>query len=128
MKYKTLFRLALKLVGVVFILLGAEQFVTMGFLWAFAVLSGESAGVALGSFYVILPSILLRIGGGSYLLFGAKWIVDKAIPSNRPYCPNCGYDLTGAVSKRCTECGTPFRAEDVRPPCVDDGSPQEPDA
>ncbi|MGB7157408.1 MAG: hypothetical protein WBD40_05045 [Tepidisphaeraceae bacterium] len=34
----------------------------------------------------------------------------KAIPGNRPYCHECGYDLTNAVGHVCVECGTPFKA------------------
>ena len=48
-----------------------------------------------------------------YLFFGGKWIADKAIPGNRPYCHECGYDLTNAVGNVCTECGTPFRVAEV---------------
>jgi hypothetical protein len=32
-----------------------------------------------------------------------------AIPSNRPYCPECAYDLTGAAVERCPEYDTSFR-------------------
>jgi predicted amidophosphoribosyltransferase len=52
---------------------------------------------------------------GLYLFFGGKWIVDLAIPGNRPYCQECGYDLTGAHRDRCPECDTPFRPDTVRP-------------
>ncbi|GMU20302.1 MAG: hypothetical protein AMXMBFR13_03990 [Phycisphaerae bacterium] len=52
---------------------------------------------------------------GLYLFFGGRWIVDKAVPANRPYCPECGYDLTAATRNRCPECDTPFRWEEVRP-------------
>jgi hypothetical protein len=44
---------------------------------------------------------------GFYLFFGRKWIVNLAIPSNRPYCAECGYDLSQTRSLRCPECGTP---------------------
>jgi hypothetical protein len=55
---------------------------------------------------------IARFGGylvqlllGLYLFFGAKWIVNKAIPSNRPYCPECGYDLSKSRGDVCPECG-----------------------
>jgi hypothetical protein len=69
---------------------------------------------------------LILYGGGSggilslliglYLFFGGKWIVNRAIPGNRPYCQECGYELTRTQSDRCPECGTSFHPEDVQPP------------
>jgi hypothetical protein len=50
-----------------------------------------------------------------YLLIGGKWIADFAIPSNRPYCPNCGYDLSHYSGERCPECGVTWPARDAPP-------------
>ncbi|MCA9254519.1 MAG: hypothetical protein KDA33_02730 [Phycisphaerales bacterium] len=33
---------------------------------------------------------------------------------NRPYCGECGYDLTGSDSDRCPECGLPFVVAGIR--------------
>ena len=41
-----------------------------------------------------------------YLFFRGGWISDLAFPGDRPYCQECGYDLTGNASGRCPECGT----------------------
>jgi hypothetical protein len=52
--------------------------------------------------YVLLPPLLV----GAWLLRGRRY---KA-----PLCRHCGYDLTGNVSGRCPECGTPVAM--VAPP------------
>ena len=110
MKHKSLFRLLVKFLGV----------------WLFC--NGTVGGVSAFTNFVLYtwfrpsnttisypywPYLMSHAFGmmlGLYLFFGGKWIVDLAIPSNRPYCHECGYDLTGATSNRCNECGTPFRA------------------
>lgn len=109
MKYKTAFRVALKLLGVYFFIGGVQgAFVHLGQLLAMLSIRGFPndqwwyyAITALGP--------LVQLGLGIYLFFGGKWIVDMAIPGNRPYCHECGYDLTGVVGNICNECGTPFR-------------------
>lgn len=121
MKYKTLFRLFLKACGAYLFVSGFPGVVSVALMqieWA----AQRSRGVTTfpsGWPWAIVTFVepLVRMSLGAYLFFGGRWIVNLAIPSNRPYCPECAYDLTGAVEPRCPECGTAFRWEDVRPKC-----------
>ena len=113
MKYKTLFRLLIKAIGVYFLAIGAAHFANSVFtlLYALTRSSGYPAIFAIGA----VSEAIVEVALGLYLFLGGKGIVDRAIPGNRPYCHECGYDLTGAPRARCPECDTPFRFEDVQP-------------
>ena len=114
MRYKTLFRVLLKVLGVWLIASSTSHLFNIMAIYA-AFPSGY-APVRRGTDWVVnvapdaMPMLI-----GLYLFFGGKWIADLAIPGNRPYCPECGYDLTGATESRCPECGTPFSSKDVLP-------------
>ena len=107
MKYKTLFRLLLKLLGVWLTANGVVSLVVTALIIVSQTSRGFDFIVQAGG--PGLASGLVQVGLGLYLFFGGRWIADKAIPSNRPYCHECGYDLTLAESNRCPECGTEFR-------------------
>lgn len=114
MKHKTWFRLILKAIGVLTFVTGVSTLLTYsGFLWQ--TISAVGMGSNTSVFFFQLASPIVQIALGLYLFFGGEWVVNKAIPSNRPYCPECGYDLSGAVSSRCPECDTPFDPDMVRP-------------
>ena len=122
MKYKTLFRLMLKWLGVYFFSHGVYYTAPglISLIYSYSQTGGPLPGRDEWYRFVNLSGPLLYCGFGLYLFFGGKWIVDKAIPSNRPYCHECGYDLTAAAQNRCPECGTPFRPEDVMPRATPD--------
>jgi hypothetical protein len=110
MKYKTLFRLLLKYLGVSMFVTGLSSLMMQIANITFYFTSPGIIGVQRWIFVINVFSPLIGMGIGLYLFFGGKWIADKAIPGNRPYCHECGYDLTNAAGNVCTECGTPFRA------------------
>jgi len=108
MKYKTLFRMLLKVLGVWVFVEGLFGLVNMG-------LSGY-----VTSLYQAIPPLrfseqwwisveplaapLVQIVIGLYLFSGGAWVANRAFPGNRPYCGECGCDLTGS-GERCPECG-----------------------
>ncbi|MGD8452748.1 MAG: hypothetical protein PVJ57_13090 [Phycisphaerae bacterium] len=61
----------------------------------------------------------LLVGTAIWALFGGWRHWPPAERVLEELCPQCGYDLRGAVSARCSECGTPIRrAARVSPPNV----------
>ena len=121
MKHKTWFRLVLKAVGLLLIGLGIPEVLrnTIGIMDLLAMHGGwtfytsysttMTPGTGVSSPYWILflqalPD-LVQIAMGLYLLIGGKWLLNKIIPSNRPYCTECGYDLSKNESATCPECG-----------------------
>jgi uncharacterized paraquat-inducible protein A len=109
-KYKTLFRLVLRIIGVYFFFQGvANGPDSIAYALYF---EGWSSGGTFGwiatLMWIVSPFVQISIG--LYLFFGGKWIVNKAIPSNRRYCHECGYMLEGIKGDRCPECDTEFRS------------------
>lgn len=113
MKHKTIVRIALKLLGVYLIALGLPTALSTSFnvmisLTPLNVNSGQSIFGPNGQWQWMLSSVLYfgtQIAVGAYLLFGGGWIVNLIVPSNRAYCPECGYELHGPAQRQCSECG-----------------------
>lgn len=114
MKYKTLFRVLLKVIGVWLVVEGLAAVS-----WLMTTILGQDAGAALVMWAGQIAHASVELGLGLYLFFGGQWIADLAIPGNRPYCHECGYDLSKVTREICPECGTTFRREpdaDPTPP------------
>ena len=110
-KYKTLFRVLQHLVGLLVCALGVVLVASqvLGNSLDFFANTGTRAPIA---WWRLIPIHgLVGVAVGSYLFFGGKWIADLAIPGNRPYCDECGYDLTDATGDSCPECGTHRRMQ-----------------
>ena len=113
MKYKTLFRLAVRLIGLFLIATSLPWVIGGCGTIAIGVLAGPFFGTSSGLLGWEFESVVIHLLGtfaGLYLFFGGAWIVNRAIPSNRPYCPECGYETTGLPPDGiCPECGTAYR-------------------
>jgi predicted RNA-binding Zn-ribbon protein involved in translation (DUF1610 family) len=110
MKHKTMFRLLLKAVGVLLFVQGVAVLISqMGWMLNM-ILQGVSSGGGSSElvYSLVILGYVFQAGVGLYLFFDGKWVVNKAIPSNRPYCHECGYELTGVVGDACPECGQPL--------------------
>ena len=109
MRYKTLFRVLLKVFGV-FLL--TQGFIGMfDFMSMLPLLLIESGSFDLETL-IYLPmygsspvEAFLELSLGCYLFFGGKWVTNLAVPDNRIYCPECGYDLPRSNLEKCPECG-----------------------
>lgn len=111
MKHKTWFRLVLKAMGVFFAAQGVVYLLSSLPAMALAAWGWFVNGYYAGDWSMFLWEISGALIGapmllvGFYLFYRGEWIVSEAIPSNRPYCPDCGYDLSTIVSTVCPECG-----------------------
>ncbi len=118
MRYKVLFIVLLKSVGVWFIIsaLGTLAPAVMDVL-IFALQKHEvgalewpwsNMGLVIWLAHYVLPGAI-ELVSGLYLLISGKRVADLVIARDRLICWECGYDLTGIKSTACPECGVPFR-------------------
>jgi hypothetical protein len=116
MRYKTLFGLLVKAMGVLMLGEGISYWLPQAFYVLQAI--REAGTVEIETFRTLLyPTLMCAIGG--YLFLDGRWVVNRAFPSDRPYCPECGYELTGIVSGRCPECGHVVEKTELEIPADD---------
>jgi hypothetical protein len=105
MRYKTLFRVLARLLGVYFFVTGLAQFaMAVAVLMQLPQRGAPPGTITRLALNLVGPAIQMVCG--VYLFFRGRKLVDLAVPGNRPYCPECGYDLTGFSGTVCPECGT----------------------
>ena len=110
MKYKTLCRLLVKLIAIFFLVQGIATALTT----VFTILA-QNGGLKTKT-VLVATSYLLGNGLVSALVFSfCNQITNFLIPSNRPYCLECGYELTNLAASVCPECGTPYEHPDDEP-------------
>lgn len=111
MRYKTLFRVLLKAIGVLLIAFTVPKLTDQGLLILHALNVGGTDEWLEVYFYPVIyggtsaAGAMLQLLLGLYLFFGGKWVTNLAIPDNRSYCPACGYQLTGRDGATCPHCG-----------------------
>jgi len=108
MKYKTLFNTLCKLLGVYFAITGftgiLQSVGSIAMYW-FQMMQMRGGSPILWSWAFAFIAHIFETAAGLFLFCKSRTVADWAIPGNRPYCPECGYDLTGSVSAVCPECG-----------------------
>lgn len=113
MKHKTWFRLVLKAIGILIIATNIPTVITFG--WTILVDYQKGAGLWTWDSWLAGSVIghAAGVGIGVYLLFGGEWLLNQIIPSNRRYCPDCGYDVSESPSAtKCSECGVLLPRDD----------------
>ena len=109
MRYKTLFRILMKLLGVYFVVDGGAQLVMIVPTALAMELMGSPRTSSSWQYFSLIYPVLLT-AAGAYLFFFGQKVVALAVPSNRPYCAECGYELSNSPSDVCPECGTHRRS------------------
>lgn len=120
MHQRTVFRIAVRVIGVFITANGAAElaFITMRVAWdAISYPSRNFGDYRLDAIGQAITSGLL----GVYLFTGPMWIVDLAAPPTQTSCANCGYDVTMLRSPVCPECGTPHGRPAERAPAAASG-------
>lgn len=113
MKHKTIVRLALRLMGVYLLAIGLPTAVSQAANVAMKLSGSANSPMTGNDWSWLLPSVLYggtQIVLGAYLLFGGRLVVNTIVPSNRPYCPECSYELRPPISAHCPECGASLQS------------------
>lgn len=112
MSQRDLFKVLMKLVGLVMVILGGimamYQLVATIYMRAILADSGMSQfgfdDNWIGAFVLSMASMLAVTLVGLYLFIGGRWILDIAFPYTPNRCRECGYDMFGVKGEVCPEC------------------------
>lgn len=113
---RSLFVAAMKVMGLVLLVYGVLQVLPRFWESVELLVRGASDIIYVVNLLERALVPVLCVFTGWHLCFGGAWLVDRAFPKRVGFCDNCGYDLRGTVSDRCSECGTPVPAHTRKRP------------
>ena len=93
---------------------GLDVLSTFSMLWS---MQSQIAGQGYGDWSYWLPQLIspaLQLAFGAYLVFGARWLIDRIAREAASGCRACGYPVD-KVNPNCPECGTPEPGEKTNP-------------
>ncbi len=110
MNDRSWFRLAVRVVGLIMMGLGAPHVLS---LIGFILQTLSENGFGNFGFVFLFRSLIgglgscVQLGFGVYLFFFADGLIAACLRDTVGRCPACQYDFRGSTSPKCPECGLP---------------------